>query len=288
MKTKKQCFIIGPIGDPESDTRKRSDKIFHHILDPVLQECGYSAKRADHIQKPGIITNQIFERIFADDLVIADLTGNNPNVFYELGVRHATQKPCVQIVDIGNKIPFDVSFMRTIIFDVTDLDSVVKTKKDLIEQIKFVEQENVQIDNPVSNVLRIYNLGLSTNPEQRVLADSLRVMMGRTEALANLNFDEKLAVMAWNKQAIHKATDFQFLEQMRNDFKAASHLKQWVDPRKKEELIVNYILPIIEHATASEKVRNDKSKVGFLREIMNIDLDYNIEVKMINSFKKQL
>ena len=86
---KKTCFVISPIGEPESDTRKRADKILKYVIDPSVERRGYKAVRADHISEPGMITSQVIQHIVDDDLVIADLTDRNPNVFYELALRHA-------------------------------------------------------------------------------------------------------------------------------------------------------------------------------------------------------
>jgi hypothetical protein len=74
-------------------------------------------------------------------LVIADLTGRNPNVFYELALRHTIKKLLLQIINKGEDIPFDVAGMRTISVDHHDLDSVEDAKKDIIKQIKSVENK---------------------------------------------------------------------------------------------------------------------------------------------------
>ena len=79
----KKCFIVAPIGSADSDIRKRSDEIFSFLLNPILNELGYEAIRADMINHPGIITSQIIEHLVYDDLVIADLTGSNANVLYQ-------------------------------------------------------------------------------------------------------------------------------------------------------------------------------------------------------------
>ena len=68
-------------------------------------------------------------RILSDPLVVADLTDHNPNVFYEVAIRHAMQKPLVQLIDENQRIPFDVSDVRTIKVDITDLDSVERCKE---------------------------------------------------------------------------------------------------------------------------------------------------------------
>ena len=87
----KDCFIICPIGSEESESRKRSDKLFKHLFQPVLEELGYNAIRADQIDKVGNITSQIIDFLVEAPLVIADLSEHNPNVFYELGIRHTVR-----------------------------------------------------------------------------------------------------------------------------------------------------------------------------------------------------
>lgn len=176
MADEKNCFVISPIGDEGSDIRKRADQILKHIIAPAVEECGYTPQRADHIDKPGIITSQVIHRVVDDPLVIADLTGQNPNVFYELAIRHAIKKPLVQIIQKGEQIPFDVSATRTIFVDHTDLDSAEEAKKAIIEQIKSVEKDATDFDTPISLALDLQLFKQSENPEQRTLADILTIL----------------------------------------------------------------------------------------------------------------
>jgi hypothetical protein len=111
----KSCFVIAPIGEANSSTRKQSDQVLRHVIRPAVEPT-YRAVRADEIAEPGMITSQIMQRVIEDDLVIADLTDLNPNVLYELAVRHAILKPFVQIMANGQTIPFDVSGIRTVFF----------------------------------------------------------------------------------------------------------------------------------------------------------------------------
>ncbi len=57
----KLCFVISPIGDPDSETRKRSDQVLKHVVRPAATSCGYKAVRADEIDKPGMITSQVIQ-----------------------------------------------------------------------------------------------------------------------------------------------------------------------------------------------------------------------------------
>ncbi len=171
MPEEKQCFVIAPIGEAESDTRKRSDQILKHIIAPAAKSCGYKAIRADQISEPGIITSQVIQHIVDDPLVIADLTGRNPNVFYELAIRHAIKKPLVQIIKKGESIPFDVAGTRTVNVDHHDLDSVEEAKEEIVKQIKATEKDAGDVDTPISVALDLQILRQSDNPEQRSLAD---------------------------------------------------------------------------------------------------------------------
>ena len=149
----KICFVIAPIGEPESDIRKRSDQVLEHIIRPVVESCGYKAVRADEIAEPGIITNQIIRHVVDDPLVIADLTEQNPNVFYELAIRHAIRKPLVQIINKVKDIPFDVGSMRTIQVDHQNLDSVKEAKTEIQKQIQYLEANPSSLENPISIAL---------------------------------------------------------------------------------------------------------------------------------------
>lgn len=172
----KACFVIAPIGESDSDTRKRSDQILKHVISPAVDSCGYKATRADQISEPGMITSQVIQKIVDDPLVIADLTERNPNVFYELAIRHVIRKPLVQLIKKGEQIPFDVAGTRTIHIDHHDLDSVEKAKKEIIEQIKSLEADSSTQETPISVSLDLQLLRQSDNPEQRSLADVLSVI----------------------------------------------------------------------------------------------------------------
>lgn len=182
----KKCFVISPIGEPESETRKRSDQILKHVISPPLLECGYTATRADQISEPGMITSQVIQHIVDDELVVADLTDRNPNVFYELAIRHAIRKPLVQLIKRGEQIPFDVAGTRTIYVDHHDLDNVEEAKKEIIAQVRSLEKDPAKLETPISVSLDLQLLKQSDNPEQRSLADVLSVISELRSGVANV------------------------------------------------------------------------------------------------------
>jgi hypothetical protein len=123
----KVCFYVTPIGDDGSEERKHADVFLGHLVEPAVEalDAGMGVVRADHIENPGLITAQVIQHILHARLVIADLSFHNPNVFYELALRHATGKPTVLICRQQDKLPFDISDIRTIRVDMTDIHSFV-------------------------------------------------------------------------------------------------------------------------------------------------------------------
>jgi len=152
-------FVITPIGDDGSEVRKHADMMLKHLLEPVIDEFKLRAVRADKIEKSGLITKQIFEHLAHSRLCIADLSFNNPNAFYELGVRHMVKRPTIQMIRKGDRIPFDVAQGRTIIVDTSDvytvMDRIDSARRELREHIKnaLATEPDKADDNPIQTYL---------------------------------------------------------------------------------------------------------------------------------------
>ena len=189
----KICFVIAPIGEPESDIRKRSDQVLKHIIRPAVESCGYKAVRADEIAQPGIITNQIIRHVVDDPLVIADLTGQNANVFYELAIRHYIGKPLVQIIDNVENIPFDVGSMRTIQVDHRDLDSVEEAKTEIKRQIQSFEESSSSLESPISVALAGRFIDEIKKRDQNHLEEDIKKIRDQNDEILRRMDAEKVA-----------------------------------------------------------------------------------------------
>lgn len=135
-----KAFVIGPIGDKDaedgSDARiayEEGIQIFEEVIVPACNAFAVEAIRADMITRGGEIPEQIFRHLRDSPIVIADLTGANPNVMYELGLRHTTGRVTIQIGEKG-RLPFDVAAIRTIIFKRTDA-GLVQARKELAKSL---------------------------------------------------------------------------------------------------------------------------------------------------------
>lgn len=152
----KTCFIITPIGAVGSAIRRKIDGVIEEVIEPVLGELGYETVVSHKISESGSMTNAIIKNVYESDLVIANLTGNNPNVMYEVALRHASAKPIIHMTENISELPFDVNDQRTIAYT-DDMAGARQLKEDLkrmIQSIKFDEP----VANPVTIALEKKNL----------------------------------------------------------------------------------------------------------------------------------
>jgi hypothetical protein len=147
------CFYITAIGADGSDTRKHSDLFLNALIEPAVGVFGLKVVRADKIEKTGMISKHIIDHILRCKLVIADLSFHNPNVFYELALRHAARLPTVQLIRARDAIPFDLANYRTIKIDDADLYTFVPKieayRAEIQTHVKTALEDPDAVDNPI-------------------------------------------------------------------------------------------------------------------------------------------
>lgn len=148
----KSCFIITPIGKVGSETFVKAEGLINAVITPILLEFGYYANPAHRIDSTGSITKQIINRIIDDDIVIANLTGNNPNVMYELAIRHSYNKKVITMAERDTVLPFDISDQRTIFYDDT-LSGSEAAKIELRQKFGKLKDDE-SISNPVMDAVK--------------------------------------------------------------------------------------------------------------------------------------
>jgi len=107
---KDSCFTIMPFGG-------WFDKYYEEIYQPAITDAGLEPHRADDVYRPGTVVHDIWQFTKEAKVILADLTGKNPNVLYELGLAHALAKPAIIVAESLDDIPFDLRALRVVEYD---------------------------------------------------------------------------------------------------------------------------------------------------------------------------
>jgi hypothetical protein len=133
---------------------------------------------AHEISAPGSITLQVIQHVLEDDLVIANLTGLNPNVMYEMAIRHAVRRPIVVLAESNTKLPFDIAAERTLFFN----DDMAGTEE-LKPKLKLTIQQAMAGDDPDNPVYRVAQAAVM---KQAVKSDSELYVLEKLERLESV------------------------------------------------------------------------------------------------------
>lgn len=176
-KSKQEMFYYTPLGDENGDIRRKADGVIELVIKPVLSDIGFSEIYAAHqISTSGSINRQVINAIVNDDLVVVNLTGLNPNVMYELAIRHVTKKPIVHIAENGTRLPFDIIDQRTIFYN-NDMYGVNELKISFSKAVNAclnVENKDNPIYNAVEDNFVIEQLSDSNNRIREKAIDYFR------------------------------------------------------------------------------------------------------------------
>ena len=156
-----RIFLISQVGDKGTDIRKRADNIHNHVVSPVAGEFGLDVLRSDRDPTPGPVTSQILRSILDSRVVVADLTGRNPNVYYELGIVHSFGLPVVIMVDKVSSLSFDVKNERVIEIGDDgriDVDQAEHVKQELKAFLEVVLAEGYKPSSLVTETARVQRL----------------------------------------------------------------------------------------------------------------------------------
>lgn len=146
----KTCFVIMPFSD-------ENDRLYYKFIKNTVEELGIECRRGDEIKHPGIVTDKIVKGIIDSDLIIAEVTDSNPNVFYELGVSHSFRKPTIVLAKKNGDqdgLPFDIRSFEVIYYTPENL---IGMKAELASYINSISHESYSHDtmvNPVTNYIK--------------------------------------------------------------------------------------------------------------------------------------
>ena len=198
-------FIISQVGSKDSPERRRANEVLEYVIKPVASDFNLNVERSDLDPTPGQITSQIIRGIIGAEVVIADVTGRNPNVYYELGVAQAFGKPTILLVGDTASLPFDVKNERMIPVGGDEKMGVAEAeeaKKNLTASLRVVLADDYEVRNVVTETAGAQSLNelAPTNPIATELRDVGERLDDVFKVVANLqggHYNDLLAFIRW-------------------------------------------------------------------------------------------
>jgi len=184
---KKEIFVITPIGKKGTEVYDRFDAIFKSMIKPAVNEINenFLVTRADKVAKPGSFVKDILDRLQNSYIVIANLTGMNPNVFYELGVRHTLSNRTIIITEDYSSIPSDLKEYRAIEYS-ADITGIENFKSQLSKSINEIISDPNHTDNPVQD-----RLGQVIKTKEQLLENEIKHLKLQIKKKNNIPFKNK-------------------------------------------------------------------------------------------------
>jgi hypothetical protein len=236
-----RAFVVMQVGSDGSPERRRADEVFDYIITPVLKNFDIEPYRADLDPSPGSVTPKMLKELVEARLVVADLTGKNPNVFYELGITHSFSRPLICIADLATQLPFDAKDERIIQLGEypesgLPIAKAEKAKDSLTASLRVVLEEGYVPPSPLRNVAANRSLDqLATDdPVAAEIADMREVLDEIRENVTKVRLAIPPAVLE-DIGALHALVedlvptlDYDRIEALKTSDTSARH-DAWVD-----------------------------------------------------------
>ncbi|WP_394220246.1 hypothetical protein [Alteromonas gracilis] len=180
---KKSCFVMMPISDMEGYDKGHFKRVYEYLIKPACLDSGYEPIRADDVSSSNFIVIDILKRIVESELVICDMSGRNPNVLYELGVRQAFNLPTVLLKDNTTDAIFDISGLRHVEYD---FSLRVDVAKDSIAKIRSMIMETVNGQgDEINSLIQLLGIKAASLPTGKELSAETGMILSAIDGLAS-------------------------------------------------------------------------------------------------------
>ena len=191
--TSKTCFVVMAIGEQTFGEQVISASLLKSKYDDLIKEAILKVRptlevvRADEISLPGTMTTDIFTRIMHSDYVVADVTYPNPNVFYELGLRHACRTGTIIIKDRGGpRVPFDIAHLRHIEYENTTA-GLRALSSQLEQYFNHFDRDPTRPDNHFQELAKLTGYSFPDYKKAEEQPPEMQAIMGLLESPDLLN-----------------------------------------------------------------------------------------------------
>lgn len=230
----RRLFFIMPFGTrevaPDGGTFD-FDALYRDVLREVAISSGWDPLRVDEVVAPGSITNQAIQELLRADLVVADVSSANSNVYYELGVRQSiSQGGVILIARRGTRLPFDIAHQRVIFYD-PDPDGLSVFAAEFQRGLLAWREDSI-VSSPVQSALIEIGLATSAEVDPAGFEKELGLKISRAR-----NLDQLIGVWSWAEaksplplsQLIALSAKFAELGDYRNAFGVLSSQDEYIN-----------------------------------------------------------
>ena len=202
MSEKKSCFVVTPIGDENTAIRRHIDGIIDQAIVPAIGD-EFEIKVAHREYEIGSINDRVIQSVCNSDLVIANLTGLNPNVMFEIAIRYSFGKPAIVIAEKGTKLPFDIVDENTI-FYINDPAGAAELKENIkrfVKKIDWTKCEYGPVFSAIKNAAVINHIesGISDKDNKNAFSFLVEKMSDLEAEIKGMKADEYAKKYIYNK-----------------------------------------------------------------------------------------
>ncbi len=188
----KECFIIMPISDNGDYPNGHFERVYEYLITPACENAGFSPVRADDVIKTNYIAIDVIRRIIESDMVLCDLSSQNPNVLYELGIRQAFNKPVSLIKDKKTKRIFDIQGFRDFEYDENLRVDNVQEDIDKLSQILVSTHKEASQDQDINSLISLLSLTPAKISDKKELSNETQLILNSISGIEKrLNFIEE-------------------------------------------------------------------------------------------------
>ena len=240
------CFTIMPFGG-------WFDTYYDAIYRPAIEAAGLVPRRADDLYRPSAIVHDVWNLTKSAKIVLAELTGKNPNVFYELGLAHALARPAILVTQTEDDVPYDLRALRVLVYDRNQPDWGADLGNRIEASIKEI------LSSPTEAVL----------PSFLQVDDSHKLSVTATEKeLISLRQDVDLLKRGAFSPAVSRVSERRRLEERLAELGSQAHataaLNALQDERERDEALASYIefskSPLLPNPRTAPETESDDSE----------------------------
>jgi hypothetical protein len=175
LGAKPVCFVLMPIADVHGYEPGHFGRVYEHLLKPAIIAAGYTPLRADDTVKTDYIVVGIIQKIVESAMVLCDFSARNPNVMYELGIRHAFNKPVVLIRDKKTDKIFDIQGLRYAEYDESlRIDSV---NKDISKISSSIIETASSPEKDLNSIVQLAGIKTAETPEGQTISSDTKLIL---------------------------------------------------------------------------------------------------------------